>query len=319
MPAIITVTFNPALDKSLSITELVSDKKIRCPLPVCEPGGGGLNVARAIKKLGGKALAIYLAGGEAGRTIAKLLSEEGIRSIKINTKASTRENLIVTDMANKKQYLFDMPGATVNEKEWRACLNAIENVKGVKYIVASGSIPAGVPTDIFARIALIAKEKGARLIVDTAGEPLRQAVKAGVYLIKPNIRELAALAGKNELDVASAPIAARQIIDNGHCEAVVVSMGQDGALLVTKDVIVDIISPALAVKTTVGAGDSMVAGIVMRLMENSSLTEAVQYGVACGAAATIHYGTELCERTDVNDIYGAIRNNKLNSLSEILA
>ncbi len=319
MPAIITVTFNPALDKSLSIPELVSDKKIKCPLPVCEPGGGGLNVARAIKKLGGKALAIYLAGGDAGKTIARLLSEEGVRSLKVNTKESTRENLIVTDLANKKQYLLDMPGAKVNENEWRACLNAIEKVKGVKYIIASGSIPPGVPTDIFARIALLAKEKGARLIVDTAGEPLKQVVKAGVYLIKPNIKELAALVGKNELDVASAPNAARQIINNGHCEAVVVSMGPDGALLVTKDDIVDIISPNLPVKTTVGAGDSMVAGIAMCLMENKSLTEAVQYGVACGAAATINYGTELCERTDVDDIYNAIRNNRFNSLSEISA
>lgn len=316
MPAIITVTLNPALDKAVSIPELTPDKKIKCPVPVCEPGGGGLNVARAIKKLGGDPVAIYLAGGEAGDTITNLLAEEGIKTIVVNTRESTRENLIVTDLASGRQYLLDMPGATVAEDEWKACLDAIENTQDVKYIIASGSIPPGVPADIFGRIASLAKKKGARLIVDTAGEPLREAVKAGVYLIKPNIRELAALVGKNELDLASAPAAARQLIGNGHCEVVVVSMGPDGALLVTKDTVQDIIPPVLKVKTTVGAGDSLVAGIAMRLLDGKSLTEAVQYGVACGSAATIHYGTELCEKTDVEDIYGAIKNKKLNSLLE---
>ncbi len=316
MPAIITVTFNPALDKSLSVSELTPDKKIKCPIPVCEPGGGGLNVARAIKKLGGDAVAIYLAGGEAGSTITKILTEEGIKTVAINTRESTRENLIVTDLYSGSQYLLDMPGAKVAENEWRACLSAIENAEGVKYIIASGSLPPGVPTDIYAHIALLAKEKGAKLIVDTAGEALHEAVQAGVFLIKPNIRELAALVGKIELDLASAPAAARQLIGNGRCEAVVVSMGPDGALLVTKDRVQDIIPPILNVKTTVGAGDSLVAGIVMRLMEGKNLTEAVQYGVACGSAATIHYGTELCEKTDVEDIYSAIQNKEVNEVQE---
>ncbi|MES2374929.1 MAG: 1-phosphofructokinase family hexose kinase [Bacteroidota bacterium] len=319
MPAIITVTFNPALDKSLSVSELTPDKKIKCPLPVCEPGGGGLNVARAIKKLGGDAVAIYLAGGEAGSIITKLLTDEGIKTVVVNTIQSTRENLIVTDLATSSQYLLDMPGANVTEEEWKACLEVIDTTQDVKYIIASGSLPSGVPIDIYARIALLAKKKGARLIVDTAGEPLKLAVQAGVFLIKPNIRELAALTGESELDLRSAPKAARQIISNGHCDAVVVSMGPDGALLVTEDVVMDIIPPALTVKSTVGAGDSMVAGIVMHLMENNDLIEAVKYGVACGSAATVHYGTELCEKADVNNIYEAIQTNDLNSLPEMSA
>jgi 6-phosphofructokinase 2 len=217
---------------------------------------------------------------------------------------------VVTDTANKKQYLLDMPGGKVNESEWQACLNAITQIADVKYMVASGSLPPGAPTDIFAKVALIAQQKGALLIVDTAGEALKKAVEAGVYLIKPNLRELAALVGKSELDIDAVPDAARQIIDNDNCKVVVVSMGPHGAYLVTKDFSIKITPPSLTVKSTVGAGDSMVAGIVLSLANSKNLIEAVQYGVACGSAATINYGTQLCSKADADNIYSSISLNK---------
>lgn len=306
MAPIVTITFNPALDQSLSVAEFVPDKKLKCSQPVCEPGGGGINVARAITKLGGEALAIYLAGGDNGKKIQQLLTNEYVRSVVIETAESTRANLVIADIVNNKQYLLDMPGSTVSESEWQACLNTITEIADVKYIVASGSLPPGVPNDIFARIAVIAQKKGALLIVDTAGEALKKAVEAGVYLIKPNIRELAALTGKTELDMASIPDVARQVINNGNCEVVVVSMGPNGAYLVTKELSIKITPPVLAVKSTVGAGDSMVAGVVLSLANNKSLTEAVQYGVACGSAATVNYGTQLCSKTDADCIYDTI-------------
>jgi 6-phosphofructokinase 2 len=306
MPQIVTITFNPALDESLSIAELIPDKKLKCSQPVCEPGGGGINVARAIKKLGGEALAIYLAGGDTGRKIEQLLTEDGIKSVVTKTAESTRANLVVSDLANKNQYLLDMPGSAVNENEWRACLKALEGISEVKYIVASGSLPPGVPADIFAKIALIAKNKGALLIVDTSGEALKEAVKAGVYMIKPNIKELAALVGKSELDIASVPEAARQVIAQGSCNVVVVSMGPHGALLVTKDLLATMVPPVLTVKSTVGAGDSMVAGIVLSLSKNKNILEAVRYGVACGSAATINHGTQLCSLSDADQILNSI-------------
>ena len=299
---IVTVTFNPALDESLSVAELIPDKKLKCSQPVCGPGGGGINVARAVKKLGGDALAIYLAGGDSGKKIHHLLSKETIWSIAIKTTESTRINLVVSDLANKKQYLLDMPGNKVSKEEWQACLSTITEMADVKYIVASGSLPPGVPVDVFAKIALIAKQKNALLIVDTSGEALKKAIEGGVYLIKPNIRELAALVGETELDIASVPNAARQVINNGNCEVVVVSMGPYGAYLVTKELAIKITPPVLAVKSTVGAGDSMVAGIVLSLANNKSLTEAVRYGVACGSAATINYGTQLCSKADADEI-----------------
>ncbi len=313
MPQIVTITFNPALDESTSIAELIPDKKLKCSPPVCEPGGGGINVARAITKLGGEALAIYLAGGDNGKKIHQLLIEEGVKSAVIEVAESTRVNLVVADLANKKQYLLDMPGNPVSESEWQACLNTIEQMQDVKYIVASGSLPPGVPVDIFARISAIAQKKGALFIVDTSGEPLKRAIEQGVYLIKPNLRELAGLIGKTEIDIALVPDAAREIIDSGKCEAVAVSMGPDGAYLVTKELSIKVTPPALAVKSTVGAGDSMVAGMVLSLADNKSLTEAVYYGVACGSAATINYGTQLCSKEDADHIYNTIVKHQLSS------
>jgi 6-phosphofructokinase 2 len=307
MASIVTVTFNPALDKSLSIPALVPDKKIKCSVPVCEPGGGGINVARAIKKLGANAVAVYLAGGDTGKKITRLLKEDSIESIAIEIGESSRENLIVQDVSTKKQYLFDMPGPEVTKQEWQKCLDIIDELLDVKYIVASGSLPPGVPDDVFAQLSSIAKRKNARLIVDTSGEGLKRAVQSGVYLIKPNIRELSRLVGKEELNLDSATGAAKTLIDKGKCEAVVVSLGPLGAMLVTKDLAIQVAPPELQIKSTVGAGDSMVAGIVLGLLESKTLLEAVQFGVACGTAATLNPGTELCIKEDAENLYKIIR------------
>ncbi len=307
MAAIITVTLNPAIDKLTSAPILIPEKKIRCSQPVFEAGGGGVNVARAIKKLGGNALAIYLSGGHTGHFFNQMLREENIETLITETHAYTRENLIVMETASNQQYRFGMPGPHIREEEWRHCLNNIEVQNGVEYIVASGSLPPGVPTDIYARIAWIAKKKNARLIVDTSGEALKQAVQEGVYLVKPNLGELGSLTGKGELQIESVDDVAMEIIDSGKCEVIVVSMGPTGAMLVTHDMALQIIPPSVIRKSTVGAGDSMVAGMVMSLQAKMSLIDAVRYGVACGTAATMNAGTQLCKKEDVERLYKLIR------------
>ncbi|MDZ4807292.1 MAG: 1-phosphofructokinase family hexose kinase [Bacteroidota bacterium] len=314
MPSIITITFNPAIDKSTSVAALIPEKKLKCTEPVYEPGGGGINVARAIKKLGGEATAVYLAGGYTGKAFSELLIKESVQSIVIETAESTRENLVVAETASNQQYRFGMPGPHIQEHEWKDCLTAIEKINDVEYIVASGSLPKGVPTDIFARIAIIAKRKNAKLIVDTSGEALKQAVNEGVYLIKPNLGELSSLVGKEELNVELVDDVARTVIEKGKCEVVVVSMGPAGAMLVTKEMAQQIIPPAVIRKSTVGAGDSMVAGMVLSLSGNKSLLETVQYGVACGTAATMNPGTELCRLEDVEHLYRLIKKMMLNKI-----
>ena len=306
MPSIVTVTFNPAIDKSTSVPLLIHEKKLKGTQPVYESGGGGINVARAIKKLGAEATAIYLAGGYSGITFTKLLAEESIETIVTEIKGNTRENFVVVETDTNKQYRFNMPGPKIFEDEWQQCLRTIEQIKDATYIVASGSLPEGVPTDIFARIATIAQKKNARLIVDTSGEALKKALDAGVYLIKPNLTELSSLLGK-EIPINGVSNAARELINKGNCEVIVVSMGNAGAILVTKELIQQVKPPTVKRKSTVGAGDSMVAGITLSLSKNKNLKEAIQYGVACGTAATMNEGTELCRKEDADYLFTLIQ------------
>lgn len=303
MPAILTVTFSPCIDKSATVPELVPEKKLKCGMPKLEPGGGGINVARAIRQLGGEATAVFPAGGYTGKAFLQLLKEEAIPSVVVETGQETRENVIIYEEATGKQFRFGMPGTPLEEKEWQQLLAIIEKAKDPEFIVASGSLPPGVPHDVFSRIAEIAKSKKARLIVDTSGDALQKAVEKGVYLLKPNLGELSSLTGAKHLEPGDIAGAARQLIEKHECEVVVVSKGAAGASLVTKDRMLEMMPPKTEQKSTVGAGDSMVAGIVFALAGGKDLETAVRYGVACGTAATLNPGSELCRREDADQLF----------------
>jgi 6-phosphofructokinase 2 len=306
MEKIVTLTLNPAIDKSTTTKSIVPDKKLRCTPPNFEPGGGGVNVSRALNRLGVVSTAIYLAGGYSGKFYTQLLDEEGIQSSVIEIAGHTRENMIVVDESANLQYRFGMPGPQIRENEWQSCLQLIEGCSGVEYIVASGSVPEGVPEDFFNRLAAVAKKIHARLIVDTSGEPLKHAIEEGVFLLKPNLGELSALKGVEELQHQDIVPAARDIINSGGCEVMVVSMGASGAMLVTKDEVFHSPSPTVRRKSTVGAGDSMVAGMVKALADKKSLLEVLQYGIATGTATTMNPGTELCRKEDVERLYAQL-------------
>ena len=307
MAKIVTLTFNPCIDKSTTIDALVADKKLRCSTPKFEPGGGGLNVARAVKKLGGEALAIYPAGGYSGKFLHQLVDKEGITSRIVEIKSHTRENLIVVDNSTNHQYRFGMPGPELEEQEYKRCLQLLEEEDDVSFIVASGSLARGVPVNIYAQIAVIAKQKAAKLIVDTSGDALQQAITEGVFLIKPNLAELSSLVGKEEIHAEMVDDVAMELIEKGKCEMMVVSLGSSGAMLVTGEQVVQMVPPVVKRKSTVGAGDSMVAGIVLSLSKGASPEDALRYGIACGTAATLNEGTELCRQEDVEKLLPLVK------------
>ena len=302
MSNILTITFNPCIDKSTSVRSLAPEKKLKCSRPTFQPGGGGINVARAIKKLGGEATAIYPAGGYSGKFLKVLLDQENIKSLIVETAQHTRENMIVLDTSSNLQYRFGMPGQELLKEEWENCLQLVEETDS-EFIVASGSLPPGIPTDIFVTLGNIARNKKRKLVVDTSGEALQHAFHEHVYLIKPNLGELSKLSGVEELGVSDIGKAARKLINETGCNIIVVSMGSSGAMLVTKEEVYKVAAPPVKKKSTVGAGDSMVAGIVLSLSNGKGLREAISYGVACGTAATINYGSELCKLNDVKKIY----------------
>jgi 6-phosphofructokinase 2 len=306
MASILTITLSPCIDKSTSVAQLIPEKKLRCSSPKLEPGGGGINVARAIKKLGGEAVAVFPSGGYTGKHFNHLLEEEQIPSVIIETAHETRENIIVVDESTNSQFRFGMPGTMLHEKEWQQCLDAVSAAGDMKFVVASGSLPPGVPLDIYARLATIAAKNGSKFIIDTSGEALRHAAGAGAFLIKPNLGELSSLAGVERIGPDEVESIARDVLKKYGCEIIVVSLGAGGALLVTRDESFRAVAPGVPRKSTVGAGDSMVAGIIYSLNLNKDLRFALRYGVACGTAATMNPGTELCRKEDADALFSII-------------
>jgi 6-phosphofructokinase 2 len=184
MHKILTITLSPALDKSTHVSRVLPEKKLRCEAPRYEPGGGGINVSRAVRKLGGQSTAWLLSGGPAGERLCELLEEEGVEYWAGETRSWTRENLMVMEDSTGDQFRFGMPGPALEEQEWRQILEKLEALQELpEYVVASGSLPQGVPDDFYYQLAVIAHKRGFKLVVDTSGDALIKAAGEGLYLI----------------------------------------------------------------------------------------------------------------------------------------
>ena len=304
MQPIVTLSMNPALDIATSTDRVVPTHKLRCAAPRYDPGGGGINVARAVHALGGKAVAIFPAGGAAGEMIRHLLDEEDVAYDAVAIAGFTRESLNVEERETGQQYRFILPGPEISERDQERCLDQLSVLAAeASYIVASGSLPLGVSGDFYARVTELAKTLGKRLILDTSGSALKKA-GGGIYLLKPSLRELEDLSGREIRSEGDQERAARQIVERGRSEVVVLSLGAEGALLATADGCERFAAiPVETARSTVGAGDSMLAGIVLGLSRGLPLHEAVRFGMAAGAAALFGVGTELCRRADVERLY----------------
>lgn len=302
---IVTLTLNPSLDKSTHFTGLIAEQKIRCEKPRYDAGGGGINVSKAISKLGGKSTCVFTAGGSSGEMLEELVAKEKLEGSVIKTKNWTRENFIAFENTSKAQYRFGFPGNEFSDDEKVEILQTIKELK-TDYLVISGSLNEGLATNFYQKIAEIAKESNIKVIVDTSGEALQKVLETGVYLIKPNIGELAKLIGVERLELPEVEKAAKQLIENKSAKIVVVSLGADGAILVTKDETHLVKAPKVEKKSTVGAGDSMVGGMVWALSQNKTLKEVIQIGVCCGTAATMNEGTQLFKAEDVINLLDEI-------------
>lgn len=295
---IVTLTLNPALDKSASTERLTPEQKLRCSALQEDAGGGGINVSKGIRKLGGSSTAVFPSGGATGQRLQQILAAAGVETDILAVIGDTRENFSILETSTGLQYRFTLPGVDMSEQEADACLDIVRRLKP-DWLVASGSLPPGLPDTYYEKVAAFAKDIEARLILDTSGPALLAAADEGLYLLKPNLGELSALAGVPQLEMNQVDDAALEIIRQGKCEIVVVSLGPQGALLVTRDGFEHIPAPMVKKRSTVGAGDSMVAGMVWALSAGKTPIEMARVGVACGSAATMNPGTELFHPEDV--------------------
>ena len=300
MTDILTITANPAVDLSTSIERILPILKLRGTSQRRDPGGGGINVARVIKRLGGEASAVYPVGGAMGALLRELLDGEGVASQTFAIADETREDFFVSETSTGQQYRFILPGPRLNEAEWQECLILVSSIEPFpRFVVASGSLPAGVPDDFYARIARIAKQRGARMVIDTSGAALAAAVDEGVDLIKPNLREMRELSGAEPSDAREWEEAAKAIGRDKRIPVIALTMGHLGAALVTHDRILRAKPLEITPLSSAGAGDSFLAALIWQLALNADLADGFRQAVAAGAAALLNPGTELCRPQDV--------------------
>tara|TARA_R110000850_G_scaffold7676_25_gene28046 strand:- start:10 stop:981 length:972 start_codon:yes stop_codon:yes gene_type:complete len=302
MQKILCISLNPAIDVSCDAEQVKPTVKIRTFNQVDHPGGCGVNVARVIATLGGRPELAYLAGGATGALLSDSLDRLPIAQHRVAASAATRISYTVHERAQGLEYRFVPESAAVTSDALETVIGIVERLP-FDYMVASGSLPKGAPDDIYARLARVGAEKGARIILDSSGDALREALDGGgIYLAKPNLTELEQLVG-HPLDRRGAREEALRLVRSGKADNIVVSMGEAGALLASAQSVIDIAAPRPVVRSTVGAGDSFVGAMTFALASGIAVAEAFHFAVAAGSAAVMTPGTELCHRGDVLALY----------------
>ena len=307
MALVVTLTMNPALDLNASVDRVEPVRKLRCSGGQRDPGGGGVNVSRVVQRLGADTLAVYPAGGLTGQMLGELMAREGVPGLAVPIAGETREDITIFDEASGQQYRFVLPGPHLHGVEWMACLKALANLPvRPDFVCASGSLPPGVPNDFYARVAEIVTGWGARLVLDASGPALKAALETHVHLIKPNLGELRELSGAALDDEAALVRTCRGLIDQRRVEAVALTLGAQGALLVTPQGAWRAQPPPVPMVSTVGAGDSFLGAMVWARASGKPIEEGFRCGAAGGAAAVRAAGTELSRPEDIHRLVGQV-------------
>jgi len=295
------------LDEHLTVNGLVVEEANRWSRLRRYAGGKGIDVSRAIHEMDGRTIAYGFIGGPDGRAVEILLDEEGVQFSFTPIEQETRTNFIITDTKTSQQTRIDAPGPHISKKELERFYRKVREIHPKPdLIVASGSIPPGVPVNIYYNIIMEAKSYGVRTILDSEGKWLVEGIKAKPYLIKPNVHEAEELL-KRELPTEETIIkAALNLLETG-IEIAVISRGRDGIIAATKKNIVKAVPPPVKVRSAVGAGDCTIAGLALKLAYREPVIEACRLGVAMGTAAVLTPGTELCHRADVESLLPQIK------------
>ncbi|WP_111707651.1 1-phosphofructokinase family hexose kinase [Lutibacter citreus] len=300
---IITLTVNPALDKSAKVDQIKPDQKLKCHSIEYQAGGGGVNISRVLNVLKVKNKCLFTAGGDTGLNLKNLLLKENINLTAIPVNAWTRENLSVVDNQTQLQYRFGMPGNELSTSEIALIKTIIsDEINEDSILILSGSLSEKMPIDLYVQLIKLVKKKNIKVIVDTSDKALMETLKENVYLIKPNQKELAQLAGKEFLSKKEQEAFAMKLLNSNRAKYVVVSLGARGAFLASSEGVFYKTTPSVKVKSTIGAGDSMVAGMVYAIEQGLSSEEILKWGVVCGTATTMSEGTNLASMESINHV-----------------
>lgn len=304
---ILTVTLNPALDLSTSAAEVVPDLKLRCAAPVIDPGGGGINVSRAVARMGGRSTALVALGGGTGQRLCALLQEAGLPVLRLDAPGETRQSLSVTDRGTGGQYRFVLPGPDWTPPDVGLALDAIAGAAPAGGIVVlSGSNPPGVPAEFAAMLAPRLNRRGARMFVDTSGAALA-AVAAGqdapVEVLRMDDAEAEGLAGRPLPSRADTADFAFALVAAGAARSVLIARGSDGNIVAGPDGRWHVEAHGVPIVSKVGAGDSFVAGYTLGVARGLSLPDALGLAAAAASATCMTPATELCHPDDIARLY----------------
>lgn len=293
---IYTLTLNPAVDLEYAVQQLVINEVLRAPVVRKDFGGKGFNVSRMLSVLGEESIALGFVGGQNGKTLEEGLNSLGIPTDFIWTARETRANVSIVALKDGDYIKANEPGPTISSEEQGKLLERVSDlaVPGDWWVLA-GSLPPGVPVDIYAAITHTIQEAGAQVIVDTSGDALKCSLAGKPFLMKPNAVETGSLTGLPVTTPFEIAEAAKTIHQRG-VKNVVVSLGKDGAMLASSNQVLIGKSPKIQEKNPIGAGDAMVAGLVYRLSKGGGLEEALRWGLACGATAASQAGTQMGSR-----------------------
>lgn len=298
---IYTITLNPALDRTITVKSLIEDETIRVISENRYAGGKGIDVSRVIRELGGKSIALGFVGGYDGSELEGRLLNDGVLTNFIHISGNTRTNVIVYEKATNRKFLISAPGPIIQPHEIGQLYNQVRSLPETGYVAISGSIPPGVRPTIYGQLIMAAEELGAIVALDSDGEPMKDGVRLGPHIIKPNIHELGRLVGRTIKSEKEIVATSKKLCSKG-IEIVIVSRGAKGLVVVTKKKTIKAVPPSIKVQSAVGAGDATLAGFVLAHSKKRPLEECVRLACASGAATAMTPGTELCHREDVEKI-----------------
>jgi 6-phosphofructokinase 2 len=297
---ILTITANPAVDISTEVDRIVPGHKLRCAEERRDAGGGGINVARVLKRFAEPCIAVFPAGGPIGALLQGLIAAEGVPHEIVPIAGNTREDVTIVERSTQNEYRFVMPGPALSSAEAELCMRVLEShLDGGDVVIASGSLPPGLPTGFYASLARRSATRNAKFVLDTSGAALSAALGSGIYLVKPSRRELCDLAGHDLPNETACLALCRRLVAEGAAELVALSMGGEGALLVGRDFAIAAKAPRVLPVSSVGAGDSFLAALVLSLARGKTASDSLRAAVAAGSAALLSPGTGLCQVADV--------------------
>lgn len=293
---VITFTMNPAVDLFGETQEIFDDSKSRCVQTALIPGGGGINVARNMRRMGSETIAVFPAGGPNGEYLAQLLDDDGQRYITISTAAHTRQNFAITDTSREVMHHFVFPGPKLTDTELQACRDALlSNSK--KLLVLSGSLPDNVDPTFYADVTKAVKKNGCKVLLDTSGKALSETLFVGAYLAKLNRKEFSSLGFDENACVETLKAQMTDMVERGAVDVLVVTLNRGGALLVSKDGESYYFSaPKTTIVSHVGAGDAFMSALAHQLNQGAPLKQAFRHGVAAA------YVTVQCTGNQLEDL-----------------